>query len=270
MYGENIVMNESLYKQLTQAAFVLTNSLKNKAKIAELKNGIIEKKRLQEDELDNKIKDEKRSADNYGKIGIAISIFGIAEGVCWVLPGIITNEGGAAAIGITVLAISLSIFLLMKVLRKNVRLTAEVNIEVLKEEFEKIKKENKVYEKEVNEKIKEIEKIDKECWEVGKHFLDFLPEKYRNSQAIAFLGEAVKNCRADTLKEAINLYETKVESDARWAAEMEIKREEAALQSAHMQEMERIAKEMSVTQKNIEDDISKIKLMEYYDIMNKE
>ena len=263
-------MNESLYKQLTQAAFVLANSLKNKAKIAELKNSIDKKRLQQEEEFDEKIKDEERSAYNYGKIGIAISIFGIAEGVCWVLPGIITNEGGAAAIGTIVLAISLSILFLMKVLRKNVRLTAELNIEVLKEEFEKKKKENKVYEKEVNEKIKEIEKIDKECWEIGKHFLDFLPQKYRNSQAIAFLGEAVKNCRADTLKEAINLYETKIESDARWAAEMEIKREEVALQTAHMKEMERMAREMNATNKNIEDDISKIKWMEYYDIMNKE
>ncbi|MBE6654279.1 MAG: hypothetical protein E7608_02330 [Ruminococcaceae bacterium] len=97
-----------------------------------------------------------------------------------------------------------------------------------------------------------------------------MPEKYRNTQAIAFLGEAVKNCRADTLKEAINLYESKIERDARWDAEMEMKREEASLQAAHMQEMERIAREMNETNKNIEADISKIKWMEYYDIMNKE
>ena len=42
-------MNESLYTQLTQAAFVLTNRQKNKAKIAELKNSI-EKKKKQENE----------------------------------------------------------------------------------------------------------------------------------------------------------------------------------------------------------------------------
>jgi hypothetical protein len=36
----------------------------------------------------------------------------------------------------------------------------------------------------------------------------FLPEKYRTSYAVECLHEYIKNMRADTLKEAINLYET--------------------------------------------------------------
>ena len=260
-------MNESLYTQLTQAAFVLTNRQKNKAKIAELKNSI-EKKKKQENDLKNKIELEKKSS--YGTGCLVISVFGIIVGITIAVNFFLGNGEACLYIGIPIAAISFALWFLIKVLQANARITYEERMEILSEELKELEKENKIYEKEISEQIKEIERVDRECWEVGKHFLDFLPEKYRNSQAIAFLGEVVKNCRADTLKEAINLYEAKIERDARWAAEMEIRREEAALQAAHMQEMERIAREMDATQKNIEADISKIKLMEYYDIMNEE
>jgi len=260
-------MNESLYKQLTQAAFVLMNSLKNKAKIAELRNGLSERKN-KENDLKNKIEYEKNFS--YGTGCLAVTIIGIIVGIIIVINFFLGNGEYCLYVGIPMAAISFALWFLTKIFQANAQITHEERMECLSEELEKTKEENKVYEKEVNEKIKEIEKVDKECWEVGKHFLDFLPEKYRNTQAIAFLGEAVKNCRADTLKEAINLYESKIERDARWDAEMEMKREEASLQAAHMQEMERIAREMNETNKNIEADISKIKWMEYYDIMNKE
>ncbi|MBQ5794097.1 MAG: hypothetical protein IIW17_08775, partial [Clostridia bacterium] len=39
------------------------------------------------------------------------------------------------------------------------------------------------------------------------HYLEFLPTSYRNVMAVGFMLEAVQNLRADTLKEAINLYE---------------------------------------------------------------
>ena len=44
----------------------------------------------------------------------------------------------------------------------------------------------------------------------AEEYISFLPEDYRNLQAIGFMLQAVKNCRADTLKEAINLYELEI------------------------------------------------------------
>jgi len=58
------------------------------------------------------------------------------------------------------------------------------------------------------------------------HVVEFLPETYRNPQATSYMLLAVSNGRADTLKEAINLYEEQLH---RW------KLEEYARQSAEAQ-----------------------------------
>lgn len=50
----------------------------------------------------------------------------------------------------------------------------------------------------------------------NQHVLEFLPPRYRNYLATQYMALAVANCRADSLKEAINLYEEQLH---RWELE---------------------------------------------------
>ena len=65
----------------------------------------------------------------------------------------------------------------------------------------------------------------------NKHVLEFIPPHYRNYSAVLFMAHAVGNCRADDLKEAINLYEEQLH---RW--ELELTAQSIANYNAQMQE----------------------------------
>ena len=70
---------------------------------------------------------------------------------------------------------------------------------------------------------------------VSRNFdmIRFIPEAYRDRVAIPFMEQVVRNGRADTLKEAINLYEEQLH---RWALERQAVKlaEEAENQSYHI------------------------------------
>jgi hypothetical protein len=73
--------------------------------------------------------------------------------------------------------------------------------------------------KQANEEIETLIKKDEEAWQSNQRYLTFLPSRYHTSIATSFMLSAIKNYRADTLKEAINLYETAV---AQWKLEKAI------------------------------------------------
>lgn len=78
----------------------------------------------------------------------------------------------------------------------------------LKELYEKkIKEELDPAIANANLDIDKLSQEEKTLWKENQRFLDFLPEKYRSEIAVTYMMLAVKNCRADTLKEAINLFE---------------------------------------------------------------
>jgi hypothetical protein len=59
-------------------------------------------------------------------------------------------------------------------------------------------------------RINELQKMKEQMLLQKKQALSFLPEVYRNFSAVSFMRQAVQNLRADTLKEAINLYEAEL------------------------------------------------------------
>ena len=111
-------------------------------------------------------------------------------------------------------------------------------------------------------KIEKLEKNISEIVEAGEkfaekngHVLKFLPNQYRNLQATSYMLMAVKNGRADTLKEAINLYEEQLH---RWRLE------DAARQSAEAQEYLALAvEELSARQAETNDHLRSIEFMQY-------
>lgn len=92
---------------------------------------------------------------------------------------------------------------------------------------------NKKYENEIKPQIEETQRNTDALTKKAEqfiseniHYIEFLPMQYRNLQAVTFMYLAVGNGRADTLKEAINLYEEqlhrwKLEEYAQEAAEAE-------------------------------------------------
>ena len=68
----------------------------------------------------------------------------------------------------------------------------------------------------IRQQIREIEDERDRFLNEYAYVLDFLPEDYRDVMAVGYMEECIRNLRADTLKEAINLYE---EQKHRWTLE---------------------------------------------------
>lgn len=68
----------------------------------------------------------------------------------------------------------------------------------------------------IRQQICEIEDERDRFLNEHAYVLDFLPEDYREVMAVGYIEECIRNLRADTLKEAINLYE---EQKHRWTME---------------------------------------------------
>lgn len=262
-------MNQQLYVQLTQAAFVLANKMKNEREIITLQNSLYERKKKIED-LKKKIAIKPVKTSDGGCFFISVAVLVFLISVTMFINYFVMGNDYLITIGSLLLTVSLILWFIGGLLNGNAELHSQEKADAMAEELRILEKEDAKFEEEVNSKIEKIQKLNGECWDTGKHFLEFLPQKYRTSQAIAFMGEAVKNLRADTLKEAINLYEDKMDRDIKWELEMEEIQEQSKVQREHMREMERLAEESAGTQKRIEDDLEKIKEMQYYDMMNKE
>ena len=89
--------------------------------------------------------------------------------------------------------------------------------------------------------------------------LAFIPQDYRNIHAIGFMTTAIKNCRADSLKEAINLYEEEL-----YRLNMLEKAEQSnMLRCAENEYLDAMANELAGINQGIEN-IEFLKLIEYY------
>lgn len=136
---------------------------------------------------------------------------------------------------------------------------------VLKKKNEE--KFKKIMETTVQPQIDEAQKEHTELGSTFKNFVDenfhvieFLPMQYRDLQANSFMFLAVTNGRADSLKEAINLYEEQLH---RW------KLEEAAQQAAEAQEYMALAmNELNERQAETNAHLRSIEFMQYMQYLN--
>ena len=93
--------------------------------------------------------------------------------------------------------------------------------------------------------------------------LSFLPSDYQNLHAVGFMLTAVKNCRADTLKEAINLYE----SELNRLAMMDELHRESKKREMQAENIAMVLQEVAQNQEDIEanlDAIRRQQQLEYY------
>ncbi len=111
-----------------------------------------------------------------------------------------------------------------------------------------------------------IAEIKQKCAEFNTeygHLTDFLPEEYCNSTVIPYLLNYVSTGRADTLKEALNLYE---EQKFRWEMESRQRNmmEEIAAHNARMEEYAEETARQTAKAASIAEDIHWQQMYEYY------
>lgn len=105
-------------------------------------------------------------------------------------------------------------------------------------------------EQECSNNIQNLTNERNEFVNANKHILQFLPEEYRNATAVIYMEQAVRNCRADSLKEAINLYEDQLH---KWKIEQQNQEllDQQALQNYLIEEqrdaMDRLRREQRST-----------------------
>ena len=95
-----------------------------------------------------------------------------------------------------------------------------------------------------------------------KNLLDFLPEKYHTIMAISFMLESVKNLRADTLKEVINLYE----QELHLLEQERILQNNVRMQQLQNQRMIYAMEQIKSNQEIIESNILDIKALQIVDM----
>ena len=133
--------------------------------------------------------------------------------------------------------------------------------------YEQIKAKNEAENKILEERINQIADEFIEYWNSSLHLLDFLPEDYRTAHAVCFMLKAVKNLRADTLKEAINLYDQELKHlEAMAAAERQRIQNEELLYTMELLNlnMETMNSNQERTNRKL-DDISFMQSMQMFD-----
>ena len=137
------------------------------------------------------------------------------------------------------------------------RTTKKINeyISICEKEFE-TKSEK------LNEEIKEIHTTINECRETGDKVLSFLPESYQNLHAVNFILEVVKYLRADTIKEAINLYEAHL-SDMELKNQLNHMQMATQMQTEQLEIMNNYMEQINRDQAQMSDDIADIKYTQY-------
>lgn len=103
-----------------------------------------------------------------------------------------------------------------------------------------------------NAKISQLSKESVQLLDNGKAFLEILPETYRNAEAVCFMLLAIKDGRADTLKEAINLYEEQLH---RWRVENMLQ-DTLQMQQIHANFMNSAMQEIVNHQESINDSLA--------------
>ena len=260
-------MNHSLYKQLLDASVIAAYCEKSKQEIEKRKKEIAANLLLKE-ELEQQIHEKPRGYSAKKGWGIFLIIFGAVCIIpmlvftilllCGVDPGPSMIECIAGIfiyfIAVVFPGILLCIFARMS-RKKHIREYTEAYNGICKDEIEPNVEKAEL-------EIKTIASEANEIWLNNKHILDFLPEKYHNILAIGFMLSTVENLRANTLTEAINLYENEIHH---WELKNILNNTEKIQQKNNMY-MQLILSETQRNQEILMDSMRDIKIMQLLDL----
>jgi len=133
-------------------------------------------------------------------------------------------------------------------------------------EYETKKEQLNARNKELTKTLNEQKEKINEIWAGYTGYFSFLPEKYQNVYAVSFMLDAVASMRADTLKEAINLWE----DELKWIKDQEQKRQYETIRQRQNEQMLAAMSELEANQELINSNLRDIKFMQYVDYMKKQ
>ena len=125
---------------------------------------------------------------------------------------------------------------------------------IRRQEYEVIRAEYDEKNNEIQEKIEKIKEEYAKYLEDNRHKVAPIPADYHTTDAIGFMLKAVENLRADTLKEAINLYDTELKHrQAMEAAELARIQKEEMMYAMRMMNanMESLNEKQAETNRNL-------------------
>ena len=266
-------MNQELYDQMLNGGLVLLYREKRKKEILDI-NAAVKRKEMLLEEKKNSIKINPYS-ERKG-FGIFLSIVGglfffaflISYSIQFIENTLflrIMEEAPSRLITDLIIGISsgavfaLGLFLAIS--------AGKLRKKYVKQSTEEYKLEAENHIKVTEKAMVELKKISTETEEFNAkhgHFLDFLPAKYHNIEAISFMLEAVSNLRADTLKEVINLYEEELHHrNLERIAENNMR-----MQQLQNERMIYAMNQINENQERINSNLRDIKTMQIFDIVN--
>ena len=246
-------MNQPLYNDLLNAAFVLTSQEENQKKIKAKQNEIARR----EQNLRSVAEDRKprgyTAKKVWGIILIVFGVYGLFGGALLAFSG--TGDKSAVLIPIVGLASLIIAICLLKSARKALDEHVYQNNWLLNATRQENDQKNRV----ANTEIARLNAENEQLKASEPETIAFLPDTYRNTQAACYMLLAVKDGRADTLKEAMNLYEEQLH---RW------KMEKLAADSARMQQIQLEAmQELAANQEQIQTQLSVITALQVADML---
>ena len=129
--------------------------------------------------------------------------------------------------------------------------------------MEQLRKEDEVKNKADEAAIAQLEADAVTLEKAAKELLAFLPDTYRNAEAACYMLLAVKDGRADTLKEAMNLYEEQLH---RWKME-KLAANSARMQQIHMEAMQSAMQEIANNQQQIQSQLTTVTALQVAEIL---
>ena len=255
-------MNQALYNDLLNASLVLVAQKNNRKKVQEHKDNIALRKQIiaEMEALDEKPK-------GYGAM-MGFGVFLLIASVVWfviVFPATASDPGQMPDPLFYVIAIPIVcfafVFSIVLIILARVKLAKHRKEN--KKLIEKIRQEDEEKDRTINAAIAQLEADAVTLQKAATELLAFLPETYRNAEAACYMLLAVKDGRADTLKEAMNLYEEQLH---RWKME-KLAANSARMQQIHMASMQAALQEISNNQSQIQDQLSTVTALQITDML---
>ena len=243
-------MNKELYDQLLVAGKIMLIREQGRRELMKINDKV----EAREKELDNKKKEINYNPFS-GKKG---------WGIFLLIFGVMGNISMFSSLGPVNIKLCLLLCPIWSLLTMFTGILLMLNARTQRKKY--IVKATETYKLEVekftlfcNEATEEVKRksaeIDKLNTEYG-HLLDFLPTKYHTVHALGFMMEAVYNLRADTLKEAINLYEDDL-----------IRKDNARMQELQYERILYAMQQINENQDRINSSLQDIKTLQFVDII---
>lgn len=244
-------MNKQLYNDLLNASYILLAQKKIQNKIRTLKEKIFLRERERK-ELETLLLNDKPWG--YGtKRGWATALFIVAGVILVPIVQAINRSPMITEVlimmGMCIGSSAIAALLLVSAHASLKKKTAQ-DEQRIKKQFD----EDKVKNQADSAEISQLNKENAQLLDNGKAFLEILPETYRNAEAACFMILAVKDGRADNLKEAMNMYEEQLH---RWKMENMLQ-DALQMQQIHAETMDSVVREIVSNQESINDNLASI------------